>query len=459
MKSVTHRIFSVGTLSLGVGVLSLFVALLVGCESQKTENTGKPVVYTSFCVMTDFAKKIGGEHIDVRCIMPDGGEVHHWEPSPRDMARLQQADGLICNGAGMEIWGDKVQEVLKSKKVKVLEASKGLPVTGEHLCHHDHAAHHEHDADHDHDHDAHHEHDHDADHDHEHEAEHHHSDADHHDHEADVDHDADQGHYAGDADHHDEDGDHDGNHEHHDGDADRHDEDGDHDGNYEYHDGDADHHDEGADHDHEAEHHSDADHDHDHEAEHHHDHDADHDHDHAHGHAHHHHGVDPHVWLAPLLAKQEMANICEFFCELDPAHAEDFKNNYAKYAAECDALDQEYREASGKMTCKTLIVTHAAFGYLCRAYGLEQVPLEGLQDNSEPDLATMAKLVELAKAKDIRTVYCDTTQNRKTAEALAKEIGGTVKELNPIGRLSRKQLESGEDYFSVMRRNLKTLME
>ena len=165
------------------------------------------------------------------------------------------------------------------------------------------------------------------------------------------------------------------------------------------------------------------------------------------------------MWLAPLLAKQEMENICEFFCELDPAHAEDFKSNYAKYAAECDALDQEYREASGKMTCKTLIVTHAAFGYLCRAYGLEQVPLEGLQDNSEPDLATMAKLVELAKAKDIRTVYCDTTQNRKTAEALAKEIGGTVKELNPIGRLSRKQLESGEDYFSVMRRNLKTLME
>ena len=165
------------------------------------------------------------------------------------------------------------------------------------------------------------------------------------------------------------------------------------------------------------------------------------------------------MWLAPLLAKQEMANICEFFCELDPAHAEDFKSNYAKYAAECDVLDQEYREASGKMTCKTLIVTHAAFGYLCRAYGLEQVPLEGLQDNSEPDLATMAKLVELAKAQNIRTVYCDTTQNRKTAEALAKEIGGTVKELNPIGQLSRKQLESGEDYFSVMRRNLKTLME
>ncbi|MGI6554747.1 MAG: metal ABC transporter solute-binding protein, Zn/Mn family, partial [Bacillota bacterium] len=45
----------------------------------------------------------------------------------------------------------------------------------------------------------------------------------------------------------------------------------------------------------------------------------------------------------------------------------------------------------------------------------------------------------------------------KVAQTLAAETGGEVLELNPIGGLTETQMESGEDYLSIMRKNLEQL--
>ena len=118
-------------------LLVLFTSLLL------TSCIGKPVVqnqpeadpaivaYTSFYPLYDFARKIGGERVEVINLIPGGVEPHDWEPGPQALAALYHADLLIINGLGMEPWVDKVAGSLAGN-ITVLVASEGItPITGD----------------------------------------------------------------------------------------------------------------------------------------------------------------------------------------------------------------------------------------------------------------------------------------------------------------------------------------
>lgn len=120
-------------------VISLSVVLF-GCSSKKTgsgiSKEDKIVVYASFYPMYDLTKKVGGDKIDLRTLMPLGSEPHDWEPGPRDIGNLQEASIFIYNGAGMEIWIEKIIGSLENKKVKIIETSKDIDLL-ENEQHHD----------------------------------------------------------------------------------------------------------------------------------------------------------------------------------------------------------------------------------------------------------------------------------------------------------------------------------
>ncbi|MDO4575329.1 MAG: zinc ABC transporter substrate-binding protein [Planctomycetia bacterium] len=302
-------------------LLLVLLWTLAGCTPSEPPRSGKPHIVASFCPMVDFTRKIAGEHAVVTCVIPDGMDMHEWEPSPADVVEIQKADGFVYNGAGMEHWVPALLDSMPGLREKSVCTSRGITLCGEHACEHDH-------------------------------------------------------------------------------------------------------------------------------------------HDHAHDHDHHthaEHAPDPHVWLAPANAKKQMENILHFLVKLDPAHEADYTKNYAKYAAQCDQLDAEWKATVKAMPVKTLLVTHEAFGYLCAAYGLEQEAVEGAFSNSEPDPAKMIGTIRLAKEKGIRVVYVDSESSSKVAHVLAREIGGEVRVLNPMGRLSREEIVAGEDYFSLMRKNMAAL--
>ena len=123
--------------------------------------------------------------------------------------------------------------------------------------------------------------------------------------------------------------------------------------------------------------------------------------DHAHGD----NGKDPHVWLDPMRAKQEMANIKDAFVKADPENKDYYEANYEKYAGEFDELDQEFRDVLKDTKSRDIIVAHEAFGYLCNAYDLTQLAIEGLTPDSEPDPAKMQEVIEYAKKYDIHTIF------------------------------------------------------
>lgn len=188
--------------------------------------------------------------------------------------------------------------------------------------------------------------------------------------------------------------------------------------------------------------------------------DGEHEHAHEHEGADHHHGdFDPHVWLDPENAKIEMEAIKDALCAADPENSTVFQSNYEKYAAELDALDAEFREKLAPLPNRTIVVAHEAFGYLCDAYGLTQVGIEGLSPDSEPDPGRMAEVIDFVREHSISTIFFEELVSPKVAEAIASETGAQAKMLSPLEGLSDEQAAAGADYFSVMHDNLAALME
>ena len=188
--------------------------------------------------------------------------------------------------------------------------------------------------------------------------------------------------------------------------------------------------------------------------------DGEHEHAHEHEDADHHHGdFDPHVWLDPENAKIEMEAIRDALCAADPENSTVFQSNYEKYAAELDALDAEFREKLAPLPNRTIVVAHEAFGYLCDAYGLTQVGIEGLSPDSEPDPGRMAEVIDFVREHSISTIFFEELVSPKVAEAIASETGAQAKMLSPLEGLSDEQAAAGAEYFSVMHDNLAALME
>ena len=168
---------------------------------------------------------------------------------------------------------------------------------------------------------------------------------------------------------------------------------------------------------------------------------------------------DPHVWLAPENAKKEMENIKEALVSADPDHQEYYEKNYQTYAKKLDDLDAEYQEKLSDVKTRDVIAAHQAFGYLCQAYGLNQIGIEGLSADSEPDAARMKEIVDFAKEHQVKTIFFEELVSPKVSETIAKEIGAQAKMLNPLEGLSDEELAAGADYFFVMESNLETLVE
>ena len=174
----------------------------------------------------------------------------------------------------------------------------------------------------------------------------------------------------------------------------------------------------------------------------------------------HDHGeYDPHVWLSPMNAKKEMENIKNAFVEADPLHADYFEENYKTYAGRLDALDGEFKTKLSGLSRKEIVVNHEAFGYLCHAYGLEQLGIAGLSPDEEPDPKKMAEITDFVKEHNVKVIFSEELVSPKVAESVAGETGASVEVLNPLEGLSEEELAAGADYFSVMEENLTKLVE
>lgn len=186
-----------------------------------------------------------------------------------------------------------------------------------------------------------------------------------------------------------------------------------------------------------------------------------HDHDHDdHDHEEHHHGeYDPHIWMNPMNAYQQMKNIKDAFVEVDPENKDYYEENFKRYGAEFEALSNDFENKLRNVKNKEVVVDHTAYGYMLERYGIEQVAIAGSLLSSEPTAKQVDESIQYIKNQNIKAIYMESLSNDKLLQTISKETGVKILKLNTLESLSKQDLENGNDYFKVMNENLESLVE
>ncbi|MHB8769541.1 MAG: metal ABC transporter solute-binding protein, Zn/Mn family [Syntrophales bacterium] len=141
---------------------------------------------------------------------------------------------------------------------------------------------------------------------------------------------------------------------------------------------------------------------------------------------------DPHVWTSLIAARLAARHIAAALTDCDPAHGEEFQKNLRVLLADIDSLDREIRRAIGPMRGAAFMVYHPAWGYFADEYGLIQLTVE--EEGKPVNAAHIRRMVDLARAKGIRSLIVQKGFDAKSARAIAREIGGRVVEADPLDR-------------------------
>ncbi|MBN1066820.1 ABC transporter substrate-binding protein [Clostridium botulinum] len=290
-------------LALSCILMSLFI---IGCSNSNSTNESNKVnddskklqVMVSIYPLKEFTEKIGGDKIEVTCLVPENMEPHDYEPKTKDFEKLMNSDIFIYNGLGMEHWIDSVNNVVSDDKVLKVNSSDGIDVRKEGEL------------------------------------------------------------------------------------------------------------------------------------------------------------VDPHSWLSLIQVQKQCENIKDALVSLDETNKDTYEENYNKFKKELQGLYDEYSAKFNDLSQKDFITGHAAFGYLCRDFGLTQKSVENLYGEGEPTPKELENLVNFCKENNIKVIFSESLASPKVSETLASEVGA---EVVPI-----YTLESNEDdmsYLDAMKSNLDKIYE
>jgi zinc transport system substrate-binding protein len=457
-----------------LALLLPLVLIAVACASEDSDSSEPKgsdpelTVLTTLFPMTYFSERVGGDRVSVESLIKAGIDAHDFEPTPGDIITIGNADVLVYNHPAFESWVESAVDAAANDSLIVVKTAD-LPDDVEFA--HDHGDEDEHD-----DHD---EHAHD-------------DDEEHGDKESELVEAV--GHVVEEVEHgditadtgvqeiedilHSFEGDHEG-HDHEDEEhaedhEDEEHEDEDHEG----------HEDEHADEEHLNELIEEleaivtrvesgavaadvgieeiegvlGEHDHgDHEG---HDDEDGHD-DHADEDEHdgheHEEGADPHIWLNPLDAVEQVQAIQTAFSNADPDGSSVYSENADALISELLALDEEI--ISGLSSCELdhIVVSHEAYGHLAERYGFEQIGLQGLSTEGDTNPGRVAEIIDAMRDLGVTHVLQEPIAGSPLAETVAQETGSELLTLHPMESITPADIESGATYFSIMRANLESL--
>jgi zinc/manganese transport system substrate-binding protein len=111
------------------GLLAL--SLLTACGAPSHPAGGGPIrVVTTISTFNSFVTRVGGKLVSVSSLVPVGASPEDYQPTPADIGRLRDAQILVENGVGLEVWLARTVENAKNPAPRIVVASDGLPKKG-----------------------------------------------------------------------------------------------------------------------------------------------------------------------------------------------------------------------------------------------------------------------------------------------------------------------------------------
>jgi zinc transport system substrate-binding protein len=149
---------------------------------------------------------------------------------------------------------------------------------------------------------------------------------------------------------------------------------------------------------------------------------ADHDHEHE--------GVDPHYWMSAEEARKLAANMARGLIRADPACRQLVEGNLSRLDRRLDSLSQSMRQRFSTMDHRSFMIFHPALAYLARDYQMNQHSME--LAGKEPTASHFRKLVDLARAEKINTIFIQKEYDQENAQTFARETGARIVVIDPM---------------------------
>ncbi|MBW2989263.1 zinc ABC transporter substrate-binding protein [Candidatus Woesearchaeota archaeon] len=140
--------------------------------------------------------------------------------------------------------------------------------------------------------------------------------------------------------------------------------------------------------------------------------------------------ADPHIWLSPVQAKNQVDVIVEALIEIDPENSDEYRRNALVFKQELDNLHDELQQSLSELKYDKILVFHPAWGYFADEYGLEQIAIE--HDGKEPTAEQLKEQIGRAREEGIKAIFVQSQFNKQIAQSVADEVGAAVILIDPL---------------------------
>lgn len=172
---------------------------------------------------------------------------------------------------------------------------------------------------------------------------------------------------------------------------------------------------------------------------------------------HDHHGVDPHVWMDPLVMLQTADRLTKKLSAQAPQHAAQLESNFEAFKQELLAADHRMSEQLSAYQDKGFVVFHDAFSRLVEHYDLKQLAFFTVDPARAPGAKKLAHIQEMLHKLEARCVFVEPQFKAEVIERVVADLPIRLGELDPLA--IDVTLEQGyTGYMRQMARNITTCL-
>ncbi len=169
---------------------------------------------------------------------------------------------------------------------------------------------------------------------------------------------------------------------------------------------------------------------------------------------------NPHVWMSPAQALVYVENIRTALSELSPMNREYFAEQARVYSEKIKALDVKLRESISEIpeNQRYLTTCEGAFSYLAKDYGMKELYLWAINDESQGSPQQIAYVVEEVKKNKIPAVFCESTIEPRIQEEVVRESGSRMGGVLYVDSLSATD-GPASTYLKLLEHTVETIIK
>lgn len=168
--------------------------------------------------------------------------------------------------------------------------------------------------------------------------------------------------------------------------------------------------------------------------------------------------INPHIWLDPLRAVQQVETIRDGLVKADPSCEDGYKNNAAEFTAKLKDMNTEFTDKLKPYAGKTFVAFHDFAPYFAQRYDLNAEYLVDLPEMN-PSPADLQRVAEEVKSSELKALLSEPQEGSQSFNALAKDLGVEVVVFNPLETGSEESARNPQTYLDVMRDNVANLIK